>query len=705
MPSTDREQVLLLRRFQGINTTQDSAFVDPSFLQQATNFVTSPTFLLSKRLGTTFYQDVTLGGGGGTIVSTEALVRTYDKINTNRYLYGVSIHTAPGPDGIWVSTNDAAPTAVLGASIFTSFGKKYGVAVLGERVYFGNGVDPIKFVTIGGAATNFAPYGSFTHVPAVVTFTADPSSTITNGVYSYRWIVLDRATGLFSTGVDGDTAPAGAAISGDTATAASAAHTVNVNGMTVTSTMTFTSPTLAERTLGATEVFQLFITPAGLPIEFAHRCAQTAAGAAGQAQAITISTILADTEPIPLRGITRRGRFLLAHRGRIWIAGDLSGSPPGINNSKVYATSTIVPGLEQTLYDTGQFFPLNAQLNLAPNDGDFVTGIGIAAITDTVSAPSSPFLAFKNNSTWALTGDIIDDDSSQLVQLSQHIGCISHQTIVNTPVGTIFCGPESVYLIRPDLIITDIGQGISSLIRQIPQGQRPNAIAIYHKGFYKLAFSPFGENRNSQQLWLDLRYGLGNPPSWWGPHATRSYTTWCVGRRDAAEDDAGFAAQTSVFAPGQIVTRLDQPNVYTDATGDTNAPAPIVAQATTKAIDNGAPFERKIFTRTRLNARTNAHMTSIGVGITVDGGMVISAPAMQITGSTGALWNTALWNSATWGSFGVFHEGESIFGADRPRGQYVEMTIMHNDAVGLDLRDFEVRYLPVERPVGQGLFP
>ena len=176
MPS-DREQVLLARRFQGINLTQDSAFVDPSYLQSSNNWITSPTFLLSKRPGTTHQVQVNAGGSATPpFIREDALIRVYDRTGTNRYLYGVAVWGG-GVDGVWVYTNDTGAITAPTGSDFASGNKRYDSAVLGERVYFGNGTDPLKYVPIGGSNVDLTSLNSFVYAPVTAT-TADPSASL-----------------------------------------------------------------------------------------------------------------------------------------------------------------------------------------------------------------------------------------------------------------------------------------------------------------------------------------------------------------------------------------------------------------------------------------------------------------------------------------------------------------------------------------------
>lgn len=682
MPATDREVPMLLRQFHGVNIAQDSAFVDPSYLALSDSFIPSPQFLLSKREGDNFLLSV----GEASSVAPDYMTFAFSRAGVG--LIFVVIQRSSSGDRIFASTSEGAFSLVTGGATLSNL-KNYNATVLGENIYIGNGIDPLKIIALGAptTSTDFGVLADFTHTPTAAPVT-DPSSLVYNGNYSYRWGVYNSSTKLWLR-ISGDGSPN------------FAAHIVTNFNPAITSALKITSPTTGApdtQPLGANETFHLFLAPNGLPIEFAHD--QTPGGVANGV-AIQLNEIRADTAPIPLRGVARTGKYLTTHRARIWLAGDDTSS--GANTSKVYASSTIIPGLEQTLYDQGQFWPVNAVLNIALNDGDFITGLGVATVTTTIDNPSSPLIIFKNNSTWALFGDILDDDNAALVQLSGHIGCVSHRSIVNTPQGMIFVGTESIYLLRPDTIVpTDIGWPIAPAVRAIPAAYRFRVCATYHKQFYKVSMTPAGGMTNTTQWWLDMRPGtdVGQAPQWWGPHTIPPYVAMAVNRRSTLEQDRGYAFSQGLTAtPTAILSVLQQENRRQDSYTTTGGlDTTIVSKFQTQSLDGGQPFQRKIFTRTRVNGRSGAD-TNLALAVTTDDGISVIADALMIPGSPGAAWNVATWDTSVWGAESVFAEGESIFPAGRPRGRAIQALCTHNDLTGLDLRDFEMRYLPVERPV------
>src|SRR4030095_1700686 len=156
---------------------------------------------------------------------------------------------------------------------------------------------------------------------------------------------------------------------------------------------------------------------------------------------------LGDDPPIESGGgrttstVVRRGAHLIAHRGRLWGAGGLDATA-----RRGWATEGLGPRLEQSLYEQGLFCPAGA---VTPDLGGPVTALAVATLTSTNRSPTSPLGLFTETSTWLYFGDPLDDPSSTLVQVSDEIGCPADRTVVATPLGIVFCGKRSVYLLSP----------------------------------------------------------------------------------------------------------------------------------------------------------------------------------------------------------------------------------------------------------------
>jgi len=664
MPSPNEKEIVL-RKFDGVVLLVDLAFLGPSYLRSSQNWIPGETYRLTKAPGNTAYP-------GGNIAGQDRvlkLIRAYS--GANRYLYAVTDPTAVGGDQLWVSINDAAWVRVAlsggGDADFAGSSQVYDMEVLNGILYVGNGVDPIFSIPVGGTATALTTIASFTDgsaapTPQTQTLNFAPEDTheeIIPGTYSYTWAIFNHTTDRWIE--RGQTRE----------------FTLNDN---TNNALQFPAPTGMANALSATIRAHLFVAPINLPIEFGHDQNPEGVGTTGAMAPLNLRTITTDGHPLPLRGVARTGRIMRGHLSRLWISGDQAAT------TAVWATYTLVPGLEQDIFNAGVFFPVNARL---PRTFADVTAIGLAS-TGSDTGPEVPMVVCSLSDTYLFYGDILDDPNATWRQVSQTIGCVSADTFVETPMGSIFLGLESVYMIPPGGgPPQDIGWPIRPAVTAIPSNQRTRCTALYHKGFYKLAIVPAGQATAVQQWWLDLRQGIGNVPSWWGPHVRTAVSTWCTADQDSAESDRGFMA---VEGTG-IIEMIHQPNTFTENVGTST----LISILTTGDLDDGRPFDRKMFCRVRVTGFPG-DATSLQVQLSVDGLIPTPMDAMTLVAPGGAIWNVDQWNVGQWAQAGAT-EGESVCPSNRPRGRAASVQLIHSQSVALALRDFELRYLPVPRPV------
>jgi hypothetical protein len=657
-----QEVPLLMRRWLGVNLADDPIFIGPDYLQKAQNFIPAPTFALTKRPGTAGY--LTLGTGFPWVTAaTAALLRVYDNAG-NRYLYAYVMTSEPA-DRLLVSLNDANAT-IVGGPLLGAIGARGGLAAMNGVLYAGNGVDPLLRVPLGGAATSLAALALANDTGQAAVAANDANSALVTGQYAYRWAIYDTGTKQW--------------------TAVGPVQVVTVSGR---QSITFTAPQAGApaTVLGANQKWHCFVTAPNAPIETAHDLTPVGLAAAGTI--VMANPVPFDATPVPVPStVMRTGRFLVPHRGRLFLGGDQNAG----RSRNVYATSVLIPGLEQAIYDQGDFFPANAIVLL----DDDVTGIVVVTLTTTQQSPSSPLAVFTNNTTWLFLGDILDDPNAQLLQLSDHVGCVAHATLAATPIGVIFLANDSVYLLRPDFgPPVDIGWPIAPVVRACPVNERPFAWATYHKGFYKLALTSPGGAENGLELWLDLRprvrdQALGGTPSWWGPHVVGTpMTCAATGQRDPLEDDRGFGA---VEGNGAVVL-LQQPTSFADGG------VAVSSVLRTARLDGGDPFSHKRVMRARCQAKVSVP-TTVNLQALLDGGLP-SAGAWNLQVGAGAVaWNVA-WN-VNWGGPDMYEEADTngatpagvalgVPFAGTPQGQSVELQLDHAVASDLTLRDLEIR--------------
>jgi len=654
----DLEIPILLNRFQGVDLATDPSFVGNTVFNFCSNWIPSRAFLLERRTGSSAVASAYTPTAAP--VSCPACLRAYSTAGLRQFF--AAYNRVDGWDVVFRQTEGSI--SVLRSGSTTNL--RHDLIQHGERVYHGNGTDPIAwFTTAGGVPTlnTLAALSSLSLTGSTaVIISVTTSAELPSGQYSYCWAVYNTSTKLYisrSSPVE-ITVPAGSFIR-------------------------FGAPSTA---LSTNEIYQLFLTPRGLPIEYAQL--QFPKGHTAGETNINVNSV-APGPPVPLVGTAvRTGNLLALHYNRLWISGDQTNS--GLNKSNIYTTNILLPGNEQAVYDQRPFFPALAAISVQANDGDEITGIIPSSLRATVVDATAPLLIFKTASSWFWFGDILNDPSSRLVNLSSSVGCISGKTAVATLFGVIWCGLESVYLMRPDLQSPiDIGRSIRPAIAAIPPAYRSGCFAVYHKGFYKLFYPPAGGGTNTNQLWLDLRFGF-NPssPQWWGPHIGAPYSSAAICRRDAAEVDRAIAVRSTgtTFADEY----LSQTGIFTE--GSTLL-TPILR---TKIFDSSSPFDRKLFTRLRAIGRVASPLT-LRLSIASEGSAFSGYDPLPFVGGGLFEWNTAEWENAEWGE-DLFEESESIFSSSlRPRGRYIELEITSSSTVSIEIRDIELSYLPITRRV------
>jgi hypothetical protein len=664
----DREIPIPVRRFQGTMLAIDSAFAPLGWLTQCENWVPDLSGVVSKRRGSAAWQRYPDTGRVDPLFYCTSVAG-------DRYLYAVV------NDALYVSKNDQPSMPVTNGAFAAGAVEdlRYGIAVVADTLYVGNDVDPIKAVPLGDVATDLVALALLDDTGQVATAISDELARVLAGTYSYRWATFHHPSSRWMR--------------------LGPVHTVTTSGQG-RQRLGFRAPTVA---LASGEKYHLFLAGVDQEIEGAHD--QTPDGlvpSTGTDQFALWDDPAVESVGVPTPStVVRRGSHLVAHRGRLWGAGGLDATC-----RRVWATNVLIPGLEQTLYEQGLFFPAGA---VTPDLGGPVTALAVATLTSTNRSPTSPLGLFTATSTWLYFGDPLDDPSSQLVQVSDEIGCPGDRTVVATPHGIVFCGKRSVYLLSPQQAEPqDIGWPIEPAIREVPVTQRARCWAIYHRGFYKLALVPAGAVEPTMQWWLDLRRGLGDPPSWWGPHTTPGHTAAARATNHPAEEDRAWAAQQSTSA---FLVLLDQPDRYVDlveprAGGkwnvahwnvddwNTEQTVPIVSRLTTAQLDAQAPLVPKIAKRARIVARV-FDTTSLGITLTADYGYG-AAGTLPIPIPVGDLWDQSDWDVSEWAmQYWVLTEWEVP--VPEPRGRLFAATLTHVDPLPCDLRDFELRVQPSGR--------
>ncbi len=156
------------------------------------------------------------------------------------------------------------------------------------------------------------------------------------------------------------------------------------------------------------------------------------------------------------------------------------------------------------------------------------------------------------------------------------VGCVSPNTVRNTPKGTIFLGSDAQVYILPfgSAQVVAIGHKIQSQRRtttigleSAPFSSISKAAAIYHDGFYKLTFPVSGSSFNSVQYWLDVdRLGQDDDEvkhfgPWYGPMTGMNISIFCL--QNGSTDDGQLIGGEAATA-GSVLYRCNEVGVFDD---------------------------------------------------------------------------------------------------------------------------------------------
>lgn len=137
-------------------------------------------------------------------------------------------------------------------------------------------------------------------------------------------------------------------------------------------------------------------------------------------------------------------------------------------------------------------------------------------------------------------------------------GCQAWRTMCWTPKGTLWLGDDKMVYLLPfnDISPIPVGKKIRSTgtidgLNDIPSTEISSACAVYHDGFYKIAFAGAGQSTNNTQYWLaiDDLYQDDNKfyGPWFGPmigtfdstNSIYNYSFSCFAQYDGGEILAG----------------------------------------------------------------------------------------------------------------------------------------------------------------------
>lgn len=227
--------------------------------------------------------------------------------------------------------------------------------------------------------------------------------------------------------------------------------------------------------------------------------------------------------------------------------------------NKTFYSDVLVPGTMT-----------NANQSLTLGDAQAIIGQSGLPLQTTTGGVVSSLLVFKETQVWQITGDAAITGSLALNYLSLSIGTASPRSIVPSPLGTFFAGPDCCYLVSPFGAIvpvtSDLGNSKSIVDLRQPFGYStvPSRVAAAFAGnIYRICItSVIDGSLGTFDYWFDTR-----KMRWNGPH---TFPYDCV-------SSAGTYFVLSGYVSGAKLFRSD-PFIKTG----------------TLYTDNGAPFNIKL---------------------------------------------------------------------------------------------------------------
>lgn len=174
--------------------------------------------------------------------------------------------------------------------------------------------------------------------------------------------------------------------------------------------------------------------------------------------------------------------------------------------------------------------------------------------TDTAPGPSDP--------PTTILGNLV------VQRVNTDAGCSSAETIVQTPYGMLWAGPDDVWLMQEGSTPRRVGTKIRPILEATPADKRYLWHAAYFNGFYRLSLFSEGQGPSEdspcgEQWWLDLRNGIGDSPQWWGPMVYKAVAGTTV------PSVPSYWAGATVYIAGDRV--VNGPYIYIATVGGTSA--------------------------------------------------------------------------------------------------------------------------------------
>ncbi len=346
-----------------------------------------------------------------------------------------------------------------------------------------------------------------------------------------------------------------------------------------------------------------------------------------------------------------KGKYLLVWKDRLWVTGDDANITSvywsdNLNAGKFGASSIITPGF---------------------GDGDPVMGIGVLAMTTAVEGLKTLLFIPKKSSLWVL--NFGEGGPISLDQISSSIGCCSHSTLANTPVGPMFADKENAYLIPESGEPIRVGDAIYPILngtafertRRTEDFFTLRNVAVYHNGFYRLSFATEGITsetafHNDNEWWFDLRGGEISDFGWYGEQTLKLSSYVKIGNTlYGGSSDSG-----KIFILNQLEFKDDGVNIE--------------VELWSKYYALGSEYVPKIFKRAGFNLSADKEI-SVFVQYIIDQGKVWSDERTIVVPASIARWDEVTWDNARFYLGEAFWNLFRFFFSSSDRGNFIGLRL------------------------------
>lgn len=239
-----------------------------------------------------------------------------------------------------------------------------------------------------------------------------------------------------------------------------------------------------------------------------------------------------DAEHYAVEPHVPKGKWMIFAGNRIWMTG-VEGDPSAVWFSDIVSTG------ETGGQGDPSSWPKTNVVRFDSSDGQAITGIGTVG----------PYIVvFKERKAWVIN----DLNTGANRRLADTIGCVSHRSIVETAMGTLFLTADQGVYLTDGSHLKEMSYSVRPTILGITSSERQNAAGAYFNNHYYLSFATNGSASNNRTLDYDVQL-----KSWWlHDLAANQWALWEPG------GDTNLYACSPGVSKG--VVQAFVPGIYTD---------------------------------------------------------------------------------------------------------------------------------------------